>query len=244
MSSPQRQAQLSDFLQGLFPPGVVAAELRGPASAGALTREERDSVARASPQRVGEFAAGRSCARRALREFGIEGGSILPGADRRPLWPAGIVGSISHTAGFCAAAVADARQFGAIGIDVETIGDVIDEIWPTLFLPSERLLLAALAPPERAIAATLMFSAKEAFYKAQFALVGERLDFHDVRVELPAPVRAENSFRIEPERGIALAARTRQPLAGSCRHDGKYAAAGIAIPAEARLNTPCRRETP
>jgi 4'-phosphopantetheinyl transferase EntD len=247
MSSAHAEAQLSDSLQGLFPAGIVAAELRGCASAADLTPEELACVARASTQRVREFAAGRLCARRALREFGIAGRSLLPGADRRPLWPAGIVGSISHTAGYCVAAVAEARAFGAIGIDVEAVGDVIVDIWPTVFLARERRRLAALSPPERAVESTLIFSAKEAFYKAQFALVGERLDFHDVRIDLPEPRGAENRFLIVPQRPIALAARTAPPFAGRYRRDGGHLAAAFAIAAGAiapGLSTPCRRETP
>ena len=242
MSSPPADAQLADSLQGLFPSGIVAAELRGCASAAALTPEEFACVARASAGRVSEFAAGRLCARRALREFGIDGRPLLAGADRQPLWPAGIVGSISHTAGYCVAAVADARAFGAIGIDVEAVGDVIVEIWPTVFLPCERHRLAALSAPERAIESTLIFSAKEAFYKAQFALVAERLDFHDVRIDVAEPRIEENRFLIVPQRPIALAARTAPPFTGRYRRDGEYLAAAFAI--AAGLSTPCRRETP
>jgi 4'-phosphopantetheinyl transferase EntD len=242
MSATHAHAELADSLRGLFPPGIVAAEFRGSASAAVLLPEELACVASAAPRRVSEFAAGRLCARRALREFGIADSPLLPAADRQPLWPAGIVGSISHTAGWCVAAVADARAFGAIGVDVEAVGDVIVDIWPAVFLESERRRLATLADAERAVASTLIFSAKEAFYKAQFALVGERLDFHDVLIEFGGPCDDGNRFSVVPQRPLVLAAKTAVAFTGRYRRDGGHVAAAFAIPAD--LNTPCRRETP
>ena len=53
-----------------------------------------------------------------------------------------------------------------IGIDAERIGRVTHNLWPRLFDTKERDYLAALEEAPQAVAATLMFSAKEACFKA------------------------------------------------------------------------------
>ena len=95
-----------------------------PGDASLLYPEEAVSVAKAVPKRVGEFAAGRLCARRALAEFGITGVPLTMAPDRAPVWPESMVGSITHTRGLCAAVVAERRRFASLGIDVEVAGDV------------------------------------------------------------------------------------------------------------------------
>ena len=83
------------------------------------------------PKRIQEFAAGRLCARRALGEFGRRGFPIPVARDRQPFWPAGVVGSITHTAGLCAAVVAERSRLAALGVDTELGGAVKPELWPT-----------------------------------------------------------------------------------------------------------------
>ena len=95
-----------DAVHSLFPPGVAVAVRREPGDPADLLPGEAVYVAKAVPKRINEFAAGRACARRALATFGMPGAVLLAAPDRQPLWPTGFVGSITHTAGFCAAAVA------------------------------------------------------------------------------------------------------------------------------------------
>ena len=77
---------------------VVTEELDPRAVNEGLLPEERGAVAKAVPKRVAQFTAGRVCARRALAQLGnTEPVPILMGEDRAPQWPAGYVGSISHT---------------------------------------------------------------------------------------------------------------------------------------------------
>jgi len=110
-------ASLSPILAGLFPQGVVAAELREPADAALLLPEERQSCSGFGSKRLEEFAAGRVCARRALAELGIIGFPLPADDDRRPCWPRDVAGSITHTTGFCGAVVAgrDLRRSGDDG---------------------------------------------------------------------------------------------------------------------------------
>ena len=180
---PDDPARLSPELAGLFPPGVVAAAMDGPGDPSRLLPEEFAGLGRAVPKRQGEFAAGRLCARLALAAVGITGFALRAGEDRQPLWPAAAVGSISHTTGLCVAVVGLKRQFQAIGVDCEVVGHVGDDLRPTLCTPAESAGIAALPERLRSAAAALIFSAKEAFYKAQYPLTGEWLDFHDLEVE-------------------------------------------------------------
>jgi 4'-phosphopantetheinyl transferase EntD len=164
-------------LAALLPAGIVAVEARAAAPLDALLAEERALVAAAVPKRVREFATGRWCARQALREHGIEGFPLLSDARRAPLWPRGIVGSITHTDGFCAAAVARREAFAGIGIDAEMEGRVGRHLWPDLFTSEEIDRLERCPEPGRNSLATVMFSAKESFYKAQYSFTHAWLDF-------------------------------------------------------------------
>ena len=248
-------AILSNDLASLFPPGAVAAELRAPGDPQLLLPAEAMYMGRAVPKRVREFAAGRLCARRALAEFGIVDFPIRVAGDRQPVWPDSLVGSITHTAGYGAAVVAERRSAAALGLDSEVVGDVKPELWPRVCVPTESAWVESLAVPEQAAAVTLIFSAKEAFYKCQFSLVGERLNFHDVRVEAAAWGASCGSFRIQAVRRIGVSERAALPLQGRFRFHQEFVTAGMALAGAAdaaaadaaagnRLSRPYRPETP
>ncbi|MEI8635195.1 hypothetical protein P4S72_30355 [Vibrio sp. PP-XX7] len=56
-----------------------------------------DTLHRAVLKRKCEFLAGRLCAKRAMAECGINAETTLGiGEHREPLWPEGVIGSISH----------------------------------------------------------------------------------------------------------------------------------------------------
>lgn len=222
-------ATLSSDLGTLFPPGAVAAELRAPGDPQLLLPAEAMYVGRAVAKRAREFAAGRLCARRALAEFGIVDFPIRVAEDRQPVWPGSLVGSITHTAGYGAAVVAERRSAAALGLDSEVVGDVKAELWRHICVPAESAWVESLPAPERAAAVTLIFSAKEAFYKCQFALVCERLNFHDVRVEAPAWGASIGSFRIHAVRRIAVCARAALPLQGRYRFHQELVTTGMAL---------------
>ena len=158
---------------------------------GDLVGVERDAVAGAAPRRVGEFAAGRVAARAALVALG-EPPVAIPRAGRRPCWPPGVVGSITHCAGLAAAAVAHAADLVALGIDAEPavpLDPAIDELVST---STERGRLGG------ELAGTVVFSAKEAFYKAWSARGGGWLEFHDVDAELAVDGSFEVRLRSGP----------------------------------------------
>ena len=212
---------LSPQVQALFPTGIVAAEMQVPGDAAALLPEESHSLRRAVPKRVGEFAAGRICARRALAEFGIIDFPIRVADDRQPIWPQQMVGSITHTSGFCAAAIGEKKRFAGIGLDSEVVGHVGSDIWPTICVPRESEWLSSLRVSEQSAAAALLFSAKEAFYKCQYPLAGEWLDFHDLFIEAEQWGVSSCVFAVHPNRRLAVAASARFPVKGRYLfHDG------------------------
>lgn len=226
-------ATLSARLGSLFPPGAIVADLREPGDPALLLPAEARYLGRAVPKRVREFAAGRLCARRALAEFGIVDFPVERADDRQPIWPDSMVGSITHTAGFCAAVVAARRRTHALGLDSEVVGDVNVEIWPSICVPIETAWVRSLPASEQAAAVALIFSAKEAFYKCQYPVVHERLNFHDVSVEARASGAADGVFRIHPTRSIAMAARTALPLQGRYLFHEEFVTAGMGLAAAA-----------
>lgn len=139
-------------------------------------------VASAAPKRQRDFALGRFCAHAALVQMGRDEPVIPVGPGGAPVWPAGIVGSITHTRGYAAALVAPQDRFHAVGIDAERIGGVTEALMPRLFGAAEQEWLMALDAKKRVVAMTLFFSAKEAFYKAFRAQT--RLSFKDIQIEM------------------------------------------------------------
>jgi 4'-phosphopantetheinyl transferase EntD len=233
MIDPPNPAVLSDAFRALFPDGVVAAELREPGDAALLLPAEAACLGRAAPKRIQEFAAGRLCARRALAEFGRLDFAVCVGSDRQPLWPAGMVGSITHTAGVCAAVVGDAARFAGLGLDCEHAAKVNPDLWPKICGPRELRMLGALPRAQQAPIAALIFAAKEAFYKCQYPITAEFLGFHDLHVE-PADWSApQGQFDVEPERRIAIAGPADPPFRGRYRFHEEYVSAGVALPAVA-----------
>jgi 4'-phosphopantetheinyl transferase EntD len=222
-------ASLSSCLCELFPQGALTAELRGRADPGALYPEEARHVQKAVPKRVEEFAAGRLCARLLLHELGIHKFAIEVGAHRQPLWPAELVGSITHTTGFCAAVVAPKKCLRSVGIDTEIAGSVRTTLWRSICTPAETTWLGSLPESEQLAAATLIFSAKEAFYKCQFALTQQRLGFQDVSVGLPEWGEKRGAFRILANRSIELDRHAASPLQGQYLFHEQFVTSGIAV---------------
>ncbi|WP_329396105.1 enterobactin synthetase [Streptomyces melanogenes] len=133
---------------------------------------ESAAAAAMPPPRRRDFLAGRCAARRALAGAGGPAGEI-PRAGRRPLFPSGFAGSISHSGGLGVALAAPAERFPALGCDLELRGLPLESAHIVLG-PDERGPVDD--APDRAVAAYRLlcaFSAKEAAFKAFGALLGE-----------------------------------------------------------------------
>lgn len=145
-----------------------------------LSAGERALIEGWALPRQQEFAAGRFCARRALEVLGRPPAPLLRDVDGLPLWPAGVIGSITHCQGIAAAVVRLADGVGALlGIDLEKTNRL-----------SERASRRVLHPREVTFAgddqarATVLFSLKEAFYKAQFPRWRTPGNFQDIALEV------------------------------------------------------------
>ncbi|HEX3836269.1 MAG TPA: 4'-phosphopantetheinyl transferase superfamily protein [Steroidobacteraceae bacterium] len=211
-------------IAALFSTGAVAYQTRETISADALLPQERQFLSGAVPKRIHEFAGGRACARAALADLGYPGAALPMNADRTPLWPPGATGSITHTDTFCAAVVAPTRQIRAVGLDAEPAHSVKPELWRRICTPEELAILAAQDQQSALSAATLIFSAKEAFYKCQYALTREWLGFADIRVTLDA-----NRFTVEATRSLQIAGLVPGPWRGSHRREAQFVITGICI---------------
>lgn len=205
-------ARLSTLFEALLPAEVATVELTGAGDPASLLAEERLLCARAAPARIAEFAAGRFCARRAVARFGIVDCPIGAHDDRRPRWPRSLTGAITHTAGFSAAAVGERRRFRAIGIDAERIGSVTPDLWSRVLRPAERDWLEALPAAAQAIVATLLFSAREAFYKCQYEMTRQWLDFHDVTIDCFGDSRNRDGLAVRPVGRVRLFDASRDPV--------------------------------
>lgn len=178
----------------VLPPPIVVVEGPVDADADSLFEEEAAYVARAVDVRRREFATARRFAREAMARLGRPPTPLVPDEDRAPVWPGGLVGSITHTREHCAVAVARRTDVASIGIDVETVGRASGGIDRLIMVPGEAdpwLESGLDGPTIRA----LVFSAKEAFYKCQFPLTRRMLTFGDARV-LPSD---DGGFSVLPE---------------------------------------------
>ena len=165
------------------------------------------------------------CANSASRIVAVE-----VGADRQPLWPEGLVGSITHTAGFCAAVAARRGVLRSVGIDTEIAGSVKTELWRGICTPAEIDWLRSLPQSEQPLAATLIFSAKEAFYKCQFGLTQQRLGFQDVSIELPWGGQ-RGAFAVLANRRLELERDAALPLRGQYLFHEQFVTAAVAVSA-------------
>ncbi len=227
-------ARLSADFQRLFPAGVIGAELTEPGRVDLLLPAEAACLGRSVPERQQEFAAGRLCARRALEELGVADFPVVSQADRQPVWPAHVIGSITHTQGLCAAIVGRRSLFAGLGVDSEVVGRVTAELRPRICGPEELAWIDSLPLTQHAGASALVFAAKEAFYKCQSPMTGQWLGFHDLKIEPGAFASAleqgtVDRFRIVPIRAMALSALTHAPLEGRYRFHQEFVSAGVAI---------------
>lgn len=161
------------------------------------------SVARSVRRRQAEFFFGRLAARAALREHGVaESEAGVPiGAAREPVWPAHLVGSISHNDRIAAAIVGPRDRHVGLGLDVEGIASAAAEeaLRAVAIDAGELACLTEAAGQEMSLTelVTLAFSAKESLYKGAFGTVGRFFDFRAARVSAVDAARATISLTIE-----------------------------------------------
>ncbi len=188
-------------MRDLLPPTVAVAVAGPPDWSGELLPAEQACLSdRAVASRRRDFTAGRVCARRALAGLGLPATPVTSAPDRSPVWPAGVVGTITHTRDYCAAAAARAAEFRSVGMDAERHRELNQRVRRAICLPEEEADLARL--PAGVSWPTVVFSVKETVYKVWHPVVGTWLDFHDARVTLD-PDAGTFTARIAPRRVAA-----------------------------------------
>ncbi|MGC1460341.1 MAG: 4'-phosphopantetheinyl transferase superfamily protein [Steroidobacteraceae bacterium] len=211
-------------IAALFAQGAVAYQTHDTIAAATLLPEEQQSLVRAVPKRISEFAAGRACARAALSQLGYGTVALPAGADRAPCWPSGATGSITHTHGYCAAVVAATTQIRALGLDAEPEDSVKPHLWRRICCAEELATLQAQETAYAIAAATLIFSAKEAFYKCQYTLTGEWLGFTDISVNIES-----DHFSVSSTRSLQIADLHPGPWRGGYLHEQGLVITGFCI---------------
>lgn len=187
---------LDPVIGAILPSAVAAEEAFGDDVDAELFPEEAAVIANAVGKRQREFTTGRACARAALARLGLPSAPIPRGERGAPQWPAGVVGSITHCAGYRACAVAWRHEVVTIGLDAEPHGPLPPGVLTVVASAAEQARLTALAAAAPGVHwDRLLFSAKESVYKAWFPLTGRWLGFDDAAIDFD-PGRGEFTARL------------------------------------------------
>lgn len=217
------------MLERILPAGVAVSATRGDLETELFPAEE-EVVARAVEKRRREFTTARACARKALAQLGQPARPLLPGPRGEPLWPPGVVGSITHCDGYRACAAASASELRTIGVDAEPNLPLPDGVLADIALPEERELLRDLA---RRLPGThwdrLLFCIKESIYKAWFPLAERWLGFEDATVAIEWERETFSAHLLVP--GPRIEGRELRGFRGRWQADGGLVMAAIALPA-------------
>jgi 4'-phosphopantetheinyl transferase EntD len=176
---------MPSLIESVLPPDVLAHEVvhwnfgRDVKPETELHPDEWQAVQRAVPKRLRDFCGGRHCARHTLRTWGWHDVPILKGQHGEPLWPHGVIGSITHCESYCAAATTTSSQYRSLGIDAEPDAPLPESVWERVVTDSEAAQLERLPAGHWG---RLLFSAKESIFKAWFPLTHQWIDFADVDV--------------------------------------------------------------
>ena len=185
-----------ELLRGLFSPLVASVETRATEpDESLLWPEEWAAIEHAVAGRRRDYILGRRCARLAMTELGVDPVPPLPGDKRQPLWPPEVVGAITHTEGYAAAAVARADNRSGVGIDVEPNAPLPGNVITRIARPEEveRIETQANIPGIPSLD-RLLFCAKEATYKVWYPLAECWLGYLDASVTADPE---ENTFEVE-----------------------------------------------
>lgn len=217
--------RLASAFDGLLIDGSAVAEIHAPdlCLSGLLPEEER-LVVGAVEKRRREFTAGRNCARRALEQLGVEPVEIGVGNFREPLFPAGISGSITHTQEYCAAAVIRTGSVMSIGIDAEFNQPLDRAVADLVLTPNEQRMIGAFS--YGCCADALVFSIKEAFFKAIFPFVRQYIEFSDAIVALSA---TDRRFLVSLQKKGMAERLGRFGVVGRYRFDGRHLYTAVSL---------------
>jgi len=166
--------------------------------AGELTPAEDALSQDYHPKRRAEFRAGRLYARQAMTALGLPDRELLIGPNRAPLWPAGVVGTLSHADTICGAILAPASNLRGLGFDLDTDAPLAERLVPRICTPEELVWLDG--RPDRLALAKQVFGIKESLYKVYSPLTGSFLGFQEATIRLDEAGGTFEARVINPER--------------------------------------------
>jgi len=152
-----------------------------------LDPAEDECVRSAAPKRRLEFSTARHAIRQIMTTWGIPPQPVTIGADDQPIWPKPVHGSITHTRDLCWVALTRDPEIRSIGIDIERRDRMHPGLWERITTDSERSTRACDTLPSGISANdfhSVIFSAKEAFFKCQYPLTSRWLGFKDVELSM------------------------------------------------------------
>ena len=173
-------ASFQSAIDALSLPGIlIGHRLISPGDEHALLPEEAPAFASSVVKVRRASGAARTVARQLLMRLGHPGCALPKSPSGAPIWPAGVIGSLTHDARVAVAAVGLCRDVDAIGIDVEPAEILPPDLLDIVATPQERSKIGD--DPYRG---RLLFVAKEAVYKAVYPLDRTFLEHHDVQIDL------------------------------------------------------------
>ena len=182
-------------LKTLFSSSVTVIETRTPtADTSFLSPEERTYLESVSQNRKREFIAGRFCAHEAMKSANMPPEHIRIGEKGEPIWPSTIVGSITHSHGYAAAAVAKKSEVLSLGIDAETNEPLSPKVLQRIGNTQEQEWVQSVESSLIQHPGKILFSAKEATYKAWYPITQEWLGFQEAHIDFHSD---ENTFTVQ-----------------------------------------------
>lgn len=179
-----RDSQLQRVIDGVTVPGILFGHrVISPGDEFSLLPGEMDSFAKAVTKVRRSSGAARATARELFRQLGRGSDAISKGAAGAPIWPKGLVGSLAHDDEIAVAAIAERHDFSSLGIDVEPTEPLDAELFDVIATRAERQRIR-----NDGVVGRLLFSVKEAVYKAVYPLDGTFLDHQDIEVWLDSGV--------------------------------------------------------
>ena len=148
---------------------------------------------RSIEKRKRQFRMGRTAAHRALSQLGIDDLPLLRGSGGEPLWPVGVIGSISHAGDYALAAAAFTSRYPALGLDLELIPEKLEQDVASVISSPEELAWIRADPHQQLLRTIMVFSAKETLLKAFYPICRRSIVFSELSIA-PAP---------EPQRLVA-----------------------------------------
>ena len=151
-----------------------------------LSEEKKILESFRSRKRKEEFKLGRSVAHLALKKFELESIPILRNLKtHEPCWPKSVMGSITHSGNFAAAAVGLTKDISGIGIDLEDLSRKINyKISRHICVDGELNWLEKLNPEQANFNLRIIFSAKESIFKCHFPISRTFFNFKDAYVKI------------------------------------------------------------